>query len=47
MEISGTVKEFRFVSPHTVLVVEVTGPDGSVKDWALKAGRLASWFGRE
>ena len=38
IEISGTVKEFRFVDPHTVLVVEVTNPDGSVKDWALEGG---------
>src|SRR5215831_18974418 len=27
-EISGTVKEFRFVSPHTILIVTVKGADG-------------------
>ena len=32
IEIAGTVKEFRFVSPHTVLVVTVKGKDGSEKD---------------
>jgi hypothetical protein len=36
IEISGTVKEFRFVNPHSVLVVEVKNPDGVVKDWTLE-----------
>jgi hypothetical protein len=34
--ISGTVKEFRFVSPHTILVVTVKGEDGVEKDWILE-----------
>ena len=38
IEISGTVKEFRFVSPHTILVVTVKGQDGAVKDWILEGG---------
>src|SRR5262249_20425998 len=37
-EISGTVKEFRFVSPHTILVVTVKGQDGAEKDWILEGG---------
>ena len=37
-EISGTVKEFRFVSPHTILVVTVKGADGVEKDWILEGG---------
>src|SRR5262249_49346658 len=37
-EISGTVKEFRFVSPHTILVVTVKGEDGVEKDWILEGG---------
>ena len=37
-EISGTVKEFRFVSPHTILVVTVKGDDGVDKDWILEGG---------
>jgi hypothetical protein len=37
-EISGTVKEFRFVSPHTILVVAVKGEDGVEKDWILEGG---------
>jgi len=37
-EISGTVKEFRFVSPHTILIVTVTGQDGVEKEWILEGG---------
>jgi Family of unknown function (DUF6152) len=37
-EISGTVKEFRFVSPHTILIVTVKGDDGAAKDWILEGG---------
>jgi len=36
IEISGTVKEFRFVNPHSVLIVEVKTPDGAVRDWTLE-----------
>jgi hypothetical protein len=36
IEISGTVKEFRFVNPHSVVVVAVRGEDGVVKDWILE-----------
>jgi hypothetical protein len=36
--ISGTVKEFRFVSPHTILIVTVTGSDGVAKEWILEGG---------
>ena len=38
IEISGTVKEFRFVSPHTLLIVTVKGTDGVAKDWLLEGG---------
>lgn len=37
IEISGTVKEFRFVSPHTILIVNVT-KDGVTKEWILEGG---------
>jgi hypothetical protein len=37
-EISGTVKEFRFVSPHTILIVTVKGDDGIEKEWILEGG---------
>ena len=38
IEISGTVKEFRFVRPHTILIVTVKGQDGLTKDWILEGG---------
>jgi hypothetical protein len=38
IEITGTVKEFRFVSPHTILIVNVTGKDGVAKEWILEGG---------
>src|ERR1700752_1969312 len=38
IEIQGTVKEFRFVSPHTILIVTVKGEDGIEKDWILEGG---------
>ena len=36
IEISGTVKEFRFVNPHPILIVEVKGQDGGVRNWTLE-----------
>jgi hypothetical protein len=36
MEISGTVREYRFVNPHSVLVVAVKGENGVVTDWTLE-----------
>ena len=36
MELSGVVKEFRFVNPHPILVVVVKGQDGVVKNWILE-----------
>jgi hypothetical protein len=38
IEIEGTVKEFKFVSPHTILVLQVKGQDGVLKDWVLEGG---------
>jgi len=38
IEISGTVKEFKFVSPHTLLTVTVKDKDGNTKDWILEGG---------
>jgi hypothetical protein len=38
IELTGTVKEFKFVSPHTLLILEVKGADGAVKDWTLEGG---------
>ena len=38
IEISGTVKEFKFVSPHTLLILQVKSEDGTAKDWTLEGG---------
>jgi Family of unknown function (DUF6152) len=38
IEISGTVKEFKFVSPHTLLTVTVKDKDGVAHDWILEGG---------
>jgi hypothetical protein len=38
IEVAGTVKEFKFVSPHTLLILQVKGEDGIVKDWMLEGG---------
>jgi Family of unknown function (DUF6152) len=37
IDISGTVKEFRYVNPHSVLIIEVKGPDGAVREWTLES----------
>jgi hypothetical protein len=36
IEIAGVVKEFRYVNPHAMLVVEVKSPGGAAKDWVLE-----------
>jgi len=38
IEIVGTVKEFRWVNPHSVLIVEVKSKDGTIKTWTLEGG---------
>lgn len=36
--LEGTVKEFRWVNPHSWLHINVTQPDGSVEEWAVEGG---------
>ena len=36
MELSGTVTEFKFTSPHTFILLEVKGEDGSATTWNLE-----------
>src|SRR5262245_790689 len=36
IEITGTVKEFRWVSPHSILMLEVKAEDGTVRNWTLE-----------
>src|SRR5438067_1788196 len=44
VELSGTVREFRYTSPHTFIIIEVKGADGQAKVWTLEGnapGNLA------
>ncbi len=36
MELQGTVQEFKFTSPHTFVLLEVKGSDGSSTVWNLE-----------
>ena len=36
--IEGTVKEFRWVNPHSWLHINVTKADGTVEEWAVEGG---------
>ena len=36
--LEGTVKEFRWVNPHSWLLINVTKPDGKVEEWAVEGG---------
>jgi hypothetical protein len=41
IELAGTVKEFRFVNPHSILILQVKGKDGEVTEWVLEGGAPA------
>jgi hypothetical protein len=36
MDLQGTVTEFKFTSPHTFILLEVKGTDGSSTTWNLE-----------
>ena len=36
MELSGTVQEFKFTSPHTFILLDVKGTDGTTTTWNLE-----------
>lgn len=46
VEISGTVQEFKYTSPHSFILVEVKGEDGSAAVWNLE-GAAPSILARE
>lgn len=37
VELSGTVKEFQYSNPHSWLLVDVSGADGTVTTWGFEA----------
>lgn len=41
VEITGTVKSWRFINPHPYLTIEVTSADGSVNEWDVSYGGAA------
>jgi hypothetical protein len=38
VEITGTVKEWRFINPHPSLIIEVKGADGALQEWDISYG---------
>jgi hypothetical protein len=38
VKLEGTVKEFKWVNPHSWLHINVTKPDGTVEEWAVEGG---------
>ena len=42
LELTGTVQDFRFASPHSLILLEVKGADGKNTIWTLEG---ASPFG--
>ena len=42
IEFSGTVVRMEFVNPHSMLVLEVTNPDGSKTVWRFQTGAITT-----
>jgi hypothetical protein len=38
MEVTGTVREFKYTSPHTFIILEIKDKDGNVEAWNLEGG---------
>lgn len=36
VKLTGKVSIFRFTNPHGIIVLDVTGPDGTVKQWSAE-----------
>jgi Family of unknown function (DUF6152) len=36
IELEGVVKEFKYVAPHTFIVLDVTQKDGTTESWTLE-----------
>ena len=46
LELTGTVQEFRFASPHTLILLDVKGRDGKSTIWTLE-GASPGILGRD
>jgi hypothetical protein len=38
MEVNGVVKEFKYTSPHSFIILEIKDKDGNVEAWNLEGG---------
>jgi len=36
MELEGVVQEFRFIAPHTFIILDVKQEDGTIESWSLE-----------
>ena len=43
--LEGTVKEWKWMNPHTWLILEVTGADGKKQEWAVEGRPPVVHFG--
>jgi hypothetical protein len=41
IELTGHVKEWKFINPHPSLILEVTTPDGQLQEWDISYGGSA------
>jgi hypothetical protein len=38
MEVNGVVKDYKYTSPHTFIILDIKDKDGSVESWNLEGG---------
>jgi hypothetical protein len=38
MEVDGVVKDFKYTSPHSFIILDIKDKDGSVESWNLEGG---------
>ena len=46
IELTGTVVEWKFVNPHTIIEVEVENEDGGTTVWSIEGSNTAGLFRR-
>ncbi len=43
MKLTGVVKEWQWINPHTWLIIDVKGADGKTVEWALEGVAPSGW----
>jgi hypothetical protein len=43
MEVDGVVKDFKYTSPHSFIILDIKDKDGSVESWNLEGAPGGSW----